>query len=62
MGTDYLSMYGYSTNFKTVEEIADTMTDVILELEGAWGQIKDIIEEENSGFNDYNKESMSDYI
>ena len=35
MGTNYLSIYGYSTNFKTVEEVVDTMTDVILELEGA---------------------------
>lgn len=61
MGTDYLSMYGYNTNFKTVEEVADTMTDVILELEGAWGHIKDIIEEENSGFDDDNKKSFSDY-
>lgn len=62
MGTDYLSIYGYSTNFKTVEEVVDTMTDVILELEGAWSEIKDTIEEENSGFDDDNKKSLIDYI
>lgn len=61
MGTDYLSIYGYSTNFGTVEEIADTMTDVILELEGAWGEIKDTIEEENSSLSDKKKENFSNF-
>lgn len=61
MGTDYLSMYGYNVNFKTVEEVADTMTDVILELEGAWSQIKDIIEEEDLGLSDKKKENFSNF-
>lgn len=60
MGTDYLSMYGYNTNFKTVEEIADTMTDVILELDGAWGEIKDTIEED-LGLSDKKKENFSNF-
>lgn len=61
MGTDYLSMYGYSTNFKTVEEIADTMTDVVLELEGAWGEIKDTIEEEDLGLSDKRKDKFINF-
>lgn len=61
MGTDYLSMYGYSVNFKTAEEVADTMTDVVLELEGAWGQIKDIIEEEDLGLSDKKKNDFINY-
>lgn len=61
MGTDYLSMYGYNVNFKTVEEVADTMTDVILELEGAWSEIKDTIEEENLGLSDKKKENFSNF-
>src|SRR5699024_3045683 len=61
MGTDYLSMYGYNVNFKTAEEVADTMTDVVLELEGAWGQIKDIIEEEDLGLSDKKKENFSNF-
>lgn len=61
MGTDYLSMYGYNVNFKTVEEVADTMTDVILELEGAWGQIKDIIEKEDLGLDDEKKNNFINF-
>lgn len=61
MGTDYLSMYGYNVNFKTVEEVADTMTDVVLELEGAWGQIKDIIEEEDLGLDDKKKNDFINF-
>lgn len=61
MGTDYLSMYGYNVNFKTVEEVADTMTDVILELEGAWDEIKDTIEEEDLSLSDKKKENFSNF-
>ena len=61
MGTDCLSMYGYNVNFKTVEEVADTMTDVILELEGAWGQIKDTIEEEDLGLDDEKKNNFINF-
>lgn len=61
MGTAYLSMYGYNVNFKTVEEVADTMTDIILELEGAWSEIKDTIEEEDLGLSDKKKENFSNF-
>lgn len=61
MGTDYLSMYGYNVNFKTVEEVADTMTDVILELEGAWGQIKSVIEKEDLGLSDKKRENFINF-
>ena len=61
MGTDYLSIYGYSTNFKAVDEVVDTMTDVILELEGAWGQIKDIIEKEDLGLDDKKKNNFINF-
>ena len=61
MGTDYLSMYGYNVNFKTVEEVADTMTDVILELEGTWDEIKDTIEEEDLGLSDKRKDKFINF-
>lgn len=61
MGTDYLSMYGYNVNFKTSEEVADAMTDVILELEGAWSEIKDTIEEEDLGLDDKKKNDFINF-
>lgn len=61
MGTDYLSIYGYDTNFKTAEEVADTMTDVVLELEGAWNEIKDTIEEGDLGLDDKKKNDFINY-